>query len=128
MDLRTIANQVSNTVNGNIPIVLQSSTGPSTSGVGQRRTPQFAAPVNLFGQIQALDSAELRHLDGLNIQGTIRAIYITGFLSGVDRPIQKGGDLINVANGPHVGQWLIVKVLETWPLWTKAVVVRQVNA
>ena len=72
-------------------------------------------------QIQALDNDDLKHLDGLNIQGTLRAIYLRGSLAGVVRPNSKGGDLVTFS-----GQvWLVVKVIESWPNWTKACIVYQ---
>ena len=62
-------------------------------------------------------------VDGLNIQGTIRAIYLHGTLAGVVRPNQTGGDLVKRKNDSET--WLVVKVLESWPDWTKAAIVLQ---
>jgi hypothetical protein len=71
--------------------------------------------------MQALDSVDLKQLDGLNIQGTTRALYMRGTLAGVIRPDTKGGDIIEIG-----GQtWLVVKVLESWPNWTKVAIVLQ---
>lgn len=120
MDLRGIANGVSSTVNLNKLVTVRRSIG-YTIGEGRKQVPAYATPVTGYAQIQALDSVDLKQLDGLNIQGTIRAIYFTGLLSGVVRPNQTGGDLVEMD-----GQtWLIVKVLETWSNWTKAAIVLQ---
>lgn len=132
MDLRGIANQVSNTVNANIPVSIQASNG-FTIGAGQRQIPQYFPPLNGYGQVQALDNSDLKQLDGLNIQGAIRAIYLRGLLAGVIRPDSKGGDLITIAPGAGVppalvGTWLVTKVLESWPTWTKAAIVKQGGA
>jgi len=62
-------------------------------------------------------------LDGLNIQGTVRAIYLRGTLAGVVRPNQTGGDIVKRKNDAE--SWLVVKVLESWPDWTKAAIVLQ---
>lgn len=125
MDLRGMANAVSNTVNPNIIVAVQRSTGYSI-GAGRKQTPTYATAVNGPAQIQALDSVDLKQLDGLNIQGTIRAIYLRGNLAGVVRPDSKGGDLVTVPSGSvHSGSWLVVKVLETWETWTKAAIVLQ---
>lgn len=120
MDLRGIANAVSNTVNPNVIVSVKLSTG-YTMGAGLKQVPSYAAPVTGPAQIQALDNSDLKQLDGLNLQGTIRAIYLRGALAGVVRESSKGGDLVIVGSQT----WLVVKVLESWPLWTKAAIVLQ---
>lgn len=120
MDLRGIANGVSSTVNPNKTVIVRRSTG-FTVGTGRKQVPTYADPVTGPGQIQALDANDIKQLDGLNIQGTVRAIYLRGALAGVIRPDQTGGDTVEVD-----GQvWLVVKVLEGWPTWTKAAIVLQ---
>ena len=127
MDLRTIANAVSETVNPNIIVSVRRSTG-FTIGTGAKQIPTYAAAVIGPAQIQALDSVELKQLDGMNIQGVVKGIYLRGALAGVIRPNQQGGDLVDVAAPAPVffqGTWLIVKVLEQWPLWCKCAIVLQ---
>lgn len=127
MDLRGIANGVTTTVNPNETVTVLRSTG-FTTGAGAKQVPSYAAPVSGPGQIQALDADDIKQLDGLNIQGTIRAIYLRGTLAGVVRPNQTGGDLVTIAAPAPValrGTWLVVKVLESWPDWTKAAIVLQ---
>jgi hypothetical protein len=120
MDLRGLANGVTSTVNPNQTVTVLRSTG-FTTGAGRRQVPSYAAPVTGPGQIQALDANDIKQLDGLNVQGTIRAIYLRGNLAGVIRPDGTGGDIVQIA-----GQdWLVVKVLEGWPTWTKAAIVLQ---
>lgn len=122
MDLRAIANNLSSQVNPNIPAVLFASTG-YTKGAGQRQVPTYAAAQDVVIQLQALDSSDLNQLDGLNIQGQLRAVYIRGALNSVVRVSSEGGDKLVFA-----GQtWLVTKVLETWPLWTKAAITLQVD-
>ena len=127
MDLRGIANGVTSTVNPNQTVTVLRSTG-YTIGAGRRQVPSYAAPVTGPGQIQALDANDIKQLDGLNIQGTIRAIYLRGVLAGVIRPDGTGGDIVQVkdpATGDVLETWLVVKVLEGWPTWTKAAIVLQ---
>ena len=127
MDLRGIANGVTTTVNPNETVTVLRSTG-FTTGAGAKQVPTYADPVSGPGQIQALDADDIKQLDGLNIQGTIRAIYLRGTLAGVVRPNQTGGDLVTIAAPAPValrGTWLVVKVLESWPDWTKAAIVLQ---
>ncbi len=124
MDLRGLANGVSSTVNPNQTVRVSRSTG-YTIGAGRKQVPSYAAPVEGPGQVQALDGKDLQQLDGLNIQGTVRAIYLRGALAGVIRPDGTGGDLVETADGQT---WLVVKVLESWPTWTKAAIVLQGGA
>jgi hypothetical protein len=120
MDLRGIANGVTSTVNPNTTVTVRRSTG-YTIGAGRKQVPTYADPVTGPGQIQALDANDIKQLDGLNIQGTIRAIYLRGVLAGVVRPDGTGGDIVEIG-----GQtWLVVKVLEGWPTWTKAAICLQ---
>ena len=118
MDLRGIANGVSSTVNPNKTVTVRRSTG-YTIGAGRKQVPGYADPVTGPAQIQALDANDIKQLDGLNIQGTVRAIYLRGVLAGVVRPDGTGGDLVEVD-----GQtWLVVILLEGWPTWTKDAIV-----
>ena len=122
MDLRSLANGITQSVNPNTLVVVRRSTG-YTIGAGARQVPTYAAPVEGPANIQALDANDIKQLDGLNIQGTLRAIYLRGALAGVIRPDGTGGDL--VAFGGQT--WLVCKVLESWPTWTKAAIVLQGN-
>lgn len=120
MDLRGLANGVTATVNPNKTVTVRRSTG-YTIGAGRKQVPAYADPVTGPAQIQALDANDIKQLDGLNIQGTVRAIYLRGVLAGVVRPDGTGGDLVEIG----AETWLVVKVLEGWPTWTKAAVVLQ---
>lgn len=124
MDLRSIANVATSSVNPNEKVTVLRSNG-YTIGAGARQVPKYSMQFHGFAQVQALDSDDLKQLDGMNIQGALRAIYLRGELAGVLRPDQKGGDIIKRKNNTET--WLVVKVLETWPNWTKAVIVRQEN-
>ncbi len=120
MDLNAIANAAAEVVNPNTPISIQASTGYAI-GAGMKQVPSYAAAVSGFGQLQEITSMDLKHLDGLNIQGDIQTIYIRGQLSAVLRPTGQGGDLITIGSQT----WLNVKTLEQWPWWAKAAIVLQ---
>ena len=122
MDLRGIANSISSSINPNETVTVFRSTG-FTTGAGARQVPSYATPVTGPAQVQALSSDDIRQLDGLNIQGVLRAIYFRGELAGVIRPNQTGGDIVKRKSGAET--WLVVKVLENWPDWTKAVICLQ---
>lgn len=123
MDLRSIANGVSDVVNPNVEVTVQASTG-YTIGAGLKQVPSYGAPVTGFAQVQALTAADLRHLDGLNIQNATQSIILRGPLDAVVRANSKGGDLVTI-NGQT---WLTVAVLEQWSLWTRAAITLQVPA
>jgi hypothetical protein len=123
MDLFDLAGPAIDMVNPDETVQVQRSTG-FTIGAGRKQLPTYAAAVQGPAQIQALDGSELRLIEGLNIQGEIRAIYLRGSLAGVIRPSAQGGDIVTRADG---STWLVVKVLESWPEWTKAVITRQMG-
>jgi len=122
MDLRGIANSVTNIVNPNETVSVLRSTG-FTVGSGGKQVPTYATAVDGPAQVQALDGDTLKQMDTLNIQGVLRAIYLRGALAGVVRPAGTGGDIVKRKAGTET--WLVVKVLETWPDWTKAVICLQ---
>lgn len=127
MNLRPIANMVSRTVNPNITVDVLRSDG-FTIGVGKKQVPKYSPAVTGRAQLQALDADDIKQLDGLNIQGTIRAIYLYGHLAGVVRPDQTGGDIVktvDIRGFPGTRTWLVVRVLEGWADWTKAAIVLQ---
>lgn len=120
MDLRSIANNAVQTINSDISVVVQISTGFTIDPTNSKQVPTYNE-ISGFAQIQALDADDIKQLDGLNIQGTIRAIYLRGALAGVVTPNQTGGDLVLFDNQT----WLVVRVLESWPTWSKAAIVLQ---
>lgn len=129
MDLRGIANQVSDTVNPNIIVTWRASNGFSIGTAGKQQ-PQYLTGVTGPAQVQALDNSDLKQIEGLNISGSIRALYMRGNLAAVIRADSKGGDQIIIgaqrgAPALLVGTWLTSKVLESWPDWTKIVIVKQ---
>lgn len=100
---------------------------PYTQDATFKQAPQYAAPVNVMCQIQALTGKDLRHEALQNIEGLLRGVYMYGNTQGVDRSNLKGGDLIRFAQVPSgtVQTWKVVCVLETWPDWSKVAVVLQ---
>jgi hypothetical protein len=121
-DLRSIANGISNTINPNISVTVQASTGYAI-GAGLKQVPAYGTPVTGFAQVQALTAADLRHLDGLNIQDATQSIILRGSLDAVVRAHAKGGDLVTIGSDT----WLTVAVLEQWPLWTRAAITLQLD-
>jgi hypothetical protein len=123
MDLRSISNAITDCVNPNISVTVKASTG-YTIGSGLKQVPSYAAPVTGFAQVQALTAADLRHLDGLNIQGATKSIILRGELNAIVRVNSQGGDIVIIGTQT----WLTVAVLEQWPLWSRcAIQLQDVN-
>ena len=121
MNLHAIVSGAVGTINPPVLCTLAVSTGYTTSPDGTR-VPTYATTPNVPAQIQALTFTDLMKLGGLNIEGTRRAIYLSGNIEGVDRAALKGGDLFTFPDGTV---WLVVQVLEHWPDWTKCAVTLQ---
>lgn len=121
MNLHGLVAGVVAAVNPLIPLKVEINLGNVTSSDG-RRVPSYACPVYVLGQVQALSAGDLQQLEGLNIQGQQRAIYLNQNVDGLVRVENKGGDLITDPAG-HV--WLITLVLEYWPDWSKVAVTLQ---
>ena len=85
--------------------------------------PAFTKYEPVAMDVQALSGRDLKQIDGVNLQGTLRSVYMNGNLEGLDRPAGKGGDVLYFG-----GQWwLITMVLEPWDAngWTKIIATLQ---
>ena len=125
MNLRQLANANTQTINPNISAVWKTSTGYTTDAAG-KRTPTFTT-TTIEINAQAVTGETLKHIDGLNIQGVMRSVYIYGNLQGAVRADVKGGDFLEFPQVPGaVAQsWKVATVVETWPDWSHCVVVLQ---
>ncbi|KWO67591.1 hypothetical protein [Burkholderia territorii] len=124
MNLHGIAAPCVAAVNPWVTVSLQASSGYSTEPDGTR-TPAYADSVAMAAQLQSLTYKDLVQLDGLNVQGEQRALYLYGNWQGVLRPEVNGGDLVTLPDG---SLWLVTHVLENWSLtsnWCKVSIVRQ---
>jgi len=89
MNLRGIANGATRAINPNIAATVQVSDGSTTNPDGSR-VPKFAE-IPFTAQVQALQYNDMVHLDGLNIQGIRRAIYLNGSIDGINRITKRRG-------------------------------------
>ena len=111
-------------INPWVTISIQSSAGYTTNPDGSR-VPTYAAPQSILAQVQSLQYNDMMQLDGINIEGERRALYLNGNWDGVERPDGKGGDILTFPDGSN---WLVVLVLENWSStdgWVKVAVTRQ---
>lgn len=102
--------------------------GPGTYSINQAQTVDNTGIFTfqlVLAQIQPLSGQDLRQIDGLNLQGDKKAIYISGDLSGIVRLTAKGGDLVTL---PDSSVWLINNQAEPWSStagWTKGIMTLQ---
>ena len=83
MNLRGLVNSYTQLTNVNIPINWIQSTGYTTNAAGKRTPTNLTLTVK--AQVQALDTTNLQHTDGLNITGVMRSVYMYGNAAGVVR-------------------------------------------
>lgn len=110
MNLQGITASAVSAVNPMVTAQLRVSTGNVTNP-DFTISPSYAPAVPVQAQVQSLTYRDLQQTEGLNLQGTKRAIYLQGDVEGIVRPTNRGGDLINMPDGTV---WLVVLVLEQW--------------
>ena len=124
MNLHALVQNCVGVVNPNVPATLQVSIGNTVNTDG-KQTPGYAAPVNIFVQMQALQYNDIQQISSLQIQGLRQAMYITGDWLGLVRADNKGGDIITLPDG---SVWKVAMVLERWYVsagWCKIAAVLQ---
>ena len=127
MNLRSLANAATQTINPNIALTVYVSNGTYTINPATLRQEPVFTTYEAYGNVQALDGDDLGQMDYLNIQGTIRAVYIYGNVSGVIRPDSiSSAQLEFFSNESGIvknRKWNVFKVIEAWPDWCKVAVV-----
>lgn len=110
MNLFKITKAMVSAVNPMVSCSIKFNQG-TTKNADFSLAPAYSAPVTLMGQIQALQYKDIMQVDGLNLQGTRRAIYLEGDVEALVRVSQQGGDVITMPDG---SVWLTALVLENW--------------
>ena len=124
VNLRAIANKMTQTINPNITVGWRAYAGFAVGPSG-KVTPSYAASVPLVAQVQALTKKEVEHLASLNLSTCERAAYVNGQIAAYDRAAQTGGDLL-IFEGVT---WKAMAVLEGWTTagWSKVALVKQLG-
>jgi len=127
MSLRSIANSVTTAINPNITGTWKRSTG-YTIDADYKQVPSYEAYSNLPIQVQELTQADIQLMDGLNIQGVMKVVYINELPLGVVRTLGQGGDVLQfpLFGETIIQDWLVVKVKEQYPNWASVIVCLQV--
>jgi hypothetical protein len=125
MNLHGIVRAAITTVNPDIMAPWLQSSGNTVDAAGNA-TPTYTT-TTIPIQVQAMTAQDLRQVNGMNLQGVLRSVYCYGNKQGVVRVAQKGGDILQFPEVPNpvggtVRNWLVVKVVETWPDWSKCIV------
>lgn len=124
MNLHASVRGIISAVNSPVPAALFLSTGRQQNA-DFTLTPTYAPPLLASAQVQSLTFRDIMQVDGLNLQGTRRAIYLNGKIDGLVRPTGQGGDIVLIRQGAHRGAWLVAIVLEQWSDWVKVAVTLQ---
>lgn len=93
---------------------------------GTYAVPQYAEPVEAIAQVQPLTSDDIKFLNSFNQSSLMKAMYINGDWSGLDRVDESGGDIIVWNNK----SWYVTSVPEGFSPtagWTKVIVTAQVD-
>lgn len=99
-------------VNPDSSVTVKASAGFTTLPNG-KKVPNYTTIPGVSCQVQPIDAGEIKHLDALNIQGVLKGFWFYGSIQGLNRPLQKGGDLITLGDGT---EWLVVHVFEDWSM------------
>lgn len=93
MNLHGIAVGVIQAVNPQVSSVIKVSTGDTRLPTG-KLMPSYRTVVGVPVQVQPMTKDDLHQVEGLNLNGTKKSIYINGRVDGIVRVERKGGDLI----------------------------------
>lgn len=133
LNLHAITRPAITAVNADTAATWLVSAAPTVNPDGSQ-TPNYAAAQSVTAQIQPPSGKLLAHAEFLNIQGTIRSVYMYGNPQSISRVDAKGGDLLQFPQypGAPVDNWLVLIVEEQgWDLtdanWTRVGVVLQTD-
>lgn len=122
MNLHRIAKSAIGRINPFVDVIVRVSDGFEI-GVGRKQVPKYLPDQIINIQLQPLSPGDLRHVDGMNLQGLLKSIHVNGNFYGVNRERAIGGDLIIIGSET----WLVIEPMELWPDWCRLLVQLQVT-
>ena len=116
INLGAIASRGLDAVYGAQQLTLLRSLSYTVDSAGAA-TPQYDVPTTVWARVESLSTDALQHMDNLNIQGTLRRVYLRGVVAAASRQDGGGGDRLQFPEYPGgpVRTWLVVMVNEQWP-------------
>lgn len=126
MNLRQIANNAITSINPNITSTLRKYAGEGI-GAGRKPVPKYYPDQQVTIQLQPVPRGEMQHVDGLNVAGLAKIIYVNGNYFSVNRALEKGGDLFEFEYAGAKQTWLVVEPVELWPDWCRLLCVLQLG-
>lgn len=123
--VRAIANSAIQVVNKNLPATLIANEGFEIIPGGKQASKLAWYEISV--QMQSLSTQDLEHLGVINQQGEFIYCYARGQIEAIRRAKDKGADKISfVAYGEsEASEWLVTKVIESYPSWVKVLLWRQ---
>jgi len=137
INLRGIANRAIQRVNPDVMVTINRSTGYEINDAGTQ-IPTYEE-MTARAQVQPTSYSDQQKLDGLNIQGVSRIVYLEADVAGIIRIDKRGGDQIVFPAGlmpedapdPVTGNppvWQVTSVLEAYASgWRKCSVTLQAS-
>lgn len=125
INVRAIANSAIQSVNKDIQAVLLANEGYIIDEAGAQ-IPSYTEH-EITVQLQSLSTQDLEHLGVINQQGQFIYGYAKGQISALRRAKQKGADKMTFISYGETeeSEWLVTKVIESYPLWVKVLLWRQ---
>lgn len=125
MNLHGIVAAAIGTVNPFVAATVKQPNGYTTNDDGVQVPAYVDTAVR--AQVQSLTFTDLQKLDGMNIEGVKRAVYLNGDVPAVIRQLTSGGAMLVFPTGTlYEGDvWLCTMVLEQWPDWCKIAITLQ---
>ena len=128
LDLRSIANGAIQGVNPDLSITIKQPSGYTVDPDTLVQVPNWVEQ-SALGNVQSMSSDDLTQVQALNIEGTMRAVYLRGNYNGIFRPGQQPNTVLrfttNESGTVATRDWNVFKVLEVWSTWCKVAVVLQ---
>lgn len=122
MNLHRIVKSAIGQINPFISATVRVSDGFEV-GAGRKQTPKYLPGQPITIQLQPLSGQDLKHVDGMNLQGLLKSIHVDGNFYGANRERVIGGDLFVIGSET----WLVIEPLELWPDWCRLLVQLQVT-
>lgn len=125
MNLREIANACIQGINPDQTVTWRRSGGYTVLPSG-KTVPSYE-DTECLANVQSLSDQQLRHMNGLNISGVMRSLYLSSNAMGISFRQIRGGDLFifREFEGVEPTTWKVVNAAETWDNWAHVIVVQQ---